>query len=197
METSLMNFVSLVNNDADCQGDLLEFGTGHGHSTEIIAFNLEQGHIYTFDGFRGLPKTNKGIPRGTSWHEGAFMSNYIATKEYLSRFENITITQCMTWELKEPFEYGIKKIAGVNIDVDLYEGTLDGLIFADKCEWSSLIIRFDDWGYWEGLQVKEEVAAHEEAAFFDFINSRGYKYEFYEDLNKLVDNKQVIVKIQR
>jgi hypothetical protein len=177
---------------------MLEFGTGHGHSTSQLANGFAKGKIFTFDGFRGLPKTNKVIPKGTGWWEGNLMSNEQVTRENLKHFSNVIITNCMTWELKTPSEYGIGAISSVNIDVDLYEGTLDALRFADKCEWKELVLRFDDWGYYRNSdQIKEEVSEHEEAAFYDFIRETNYNYSFYDSINRLVDNRQIVVKITR
>lgn len=196
--TLINEFVNILNTDESLHGDVLEFGTGHGHSTEQIVQKLNNKKIYTFDGFCGLPKTNKVIPTGTGWNEGALMSNFEVTKNFLSTYKNITVTKCMTWELKSPEEYGIKDVSGLNIDVDLYEGTIDALRFVNKCNWTNLLIRFDDWGFYRNTsQIKEEVDEHERAAFFDFIKETNYEYKFYEEINKTVDDRQVIVKIWR
>jgi hypothetical protein len=196
MENLINQFVNLINEDENLHGDVLEFGTGHGHSAEQIVKNLKNKKIFTFDGFRGLPKTNKVIPQGTNWFEGALMSDYENTKKYLEKYENIVVTKCMTWELESPEEYGIKNISAVNIDLDLYEGTLDALRYINKCNWDYLLIRFDDWGYYRNTsQIKEEVDEHERAAFFDFISETNYNYSFYDEINKLVDDRQIIVKI--
>lgn len=191
-------FAQKINADSGVTGDLLEFGTGHGHSTSRIADVFNKGKIYTFDGFNGLPKTNKVIPRGTGWDEGALQSNEQVTRQTLAPYANVIVEKCMTWDLKEPIEYGITKISGVNVDVDLYEGTKDALNFMDKCEWKEVIIRFDDWGYYrDTLQIKEEVEEHEKAAFFEFVNEKGYAHSFYDSDNATTDHRQVIVKVYR
>jgi hypothetical protein len=197
MTDLLEKFVEIINNDGSLNdGCILEFGTGGGHSTERIRKNTERV-IHTFDGFAGLPKTEKGVPKGTFWDEGSLFFDESVTRKYLEKYPNIFIHKCMTYDLKKPSEYGVKKICAVNIDVDLYEGTIDGLRFADKCEWDNLILRFDDWGYYEGLQIKEEVDMHEKAAFHDWISETGYRYETDENINNLSLHRQTIFKIFR
>ena len=194
----LQNFIQIINSDNNLNGDILEFGTGGGVSTQRMASGFKSGKIYTFDGFVGLPKTEKGVPKGTGWFEGELKFDETETRNRLRPYNNVVVTKCMTWDLKEPQEYEIQKISGVNVDVDLYEGTIDALNFMDKCEWNEILIRFDDWGYYEGTeQVKEEVDAHEKAAFYDFIKEKGYRYDFYEKLNNSAENRQALVKIYR
>lgn len=160
-------------------GDILEFGTGSGTSTvNISKFNKKAQRIKTFDCFKGLPKSNKPVPEG--WEEGEFIFDEDRTRKRLGHHNNIDVYTTMFCDLKEPSEYGISKIAGVNIDVDLYEGTIEALLFADKCEWENLLVRFDDWGASKGHgeEIKEIVKQHEEAAFYDFIKLTQYEYEF-------------------
>jgi|688.fasta_scaffold101367_6 hypothetical protein len=199
MSTLINEFLNEINNNKNkFVGDLLEFGTGSGSSTKTIAENLKDVKIFTFDGFVGLPKTKKVVPKGTPWNEGDLKFNESQTRELLKEFENVFITKTMTWELKPPSDYGIKEISSVNIDLDLYEGTLDALYFMDKCEWTNVLVRFDDWGYYKNTsQIKEEVEEHEKAAFFDFVNDKKYNYTFYENYNILSEYKQVIVEINR
>lgn len=194
----LEQFVDLVNKDTACIGDMLEFGTGHGHSTEVLAKHFSKGNIYTFDGFRGLPKTNKVIPKGTGWHEGALQSNEANTRSRLQMFENVFVHRCMTWELKSPKEYGITEVSCVNLDLDLYEGTVDALAFLDRCAWSTVYLRFDDWGFYRNTsQVESEVDEHEKAAFYEFVADRKYEYKLFTELNSLTDNRQAIIKVMR
>lgn len=187
----------IIENKNKFVGDILEFGTGGGMSTEFINEFLydyrDEIKIFTFDGFVGLPKTNKVIPQNTDWREGNFLFKEEDTRKRLEKYVNTIVIKELTFNLKEPSYYGISKISGVNIDVDLYEGTIDALNFADKCEWSNLLIRFDDWGSHPN-QIKEEVDEHEKAAFYDFINDKKYKYNFYYNSE---NKEQTIVEIMR
>jgi hypothetical protein len=197
MSILLEHFVHQVETDKTLNdGIVLEFGTGSGRSTAFLASGIK-GPIQTFDGFQGLPKTEKGVPTGTGWEEGELFFDEQVTRNSLKHFLNVTVHKCMTYDLKDPSEYGITKIRGVNLDLDLYEGTLDALRFIDKCEWSSLILRFDDWGHYEGIQVREEVEAHEQAAFRDFLEETGYLSFTNPEINQLSGNRQSIYKIMR
>ena len=197
MSDLIEEFVKYIEQDDDVNGGaILEFGTGSGRSTARIA-SATQRAIHTFDGFAGLPKTEKGVPTGTGWEEGALFFDEQVTRELLKPFKHVSVYKCMTCDLKEPIEYGIREISGVNIDVDLYEGSIDALRFADKCVWDVLIVRFDDWGYYEGIQVKEEVEAHEQAAFWDFLKETGYSIATSEEINARSGNRQAVYKIMR
>jgi hypothetical protein len=197
MSILLDHFVHQVETDKTLNdGIVLEFGTGSGRSTAFLATYIK-GPIITFDGFAGLPKTEKGVPIGTGWEEGALFFEEQETRKLLEPFPHVTVHKCMTFDLKDPIEYGIQKIRGVNLDLDLYEGTLDALRFISKCEWDSLILRFDDWGYYEGIQIKEQVEAHEQAAFRDFLEETGYQAFTNPDINQLSGNRQSIYKITR
>jgi len=197
MADLIEEFVEFINNDASLNdGCILEFGTGGGHSTERIAAGTTRT-IHTYDGFSGLPKTEKGVPEGTGWVEGALFFDEQKTRDYLAKYSHVNVYKCLTFDLKEPIEYGITKISAVNIDVDLYEGTIDALRFADKCEWDSLLIRFDDWGHYEGSQIKEQVDAHEKAAFYEWMAETGYDAETSDDLNARSENHQAIFKVTR
>jgi hypothetical protein len=197
MADLIEEFVEFINNDASLNdGCILEFGTGGGHSTARIADGTTRT-IHTYDGFSGLPKTEKGVPIGTGWVEGALFFDEQQTRDYLDKYKHVNVYKCLTFDLKEPIEYGIIKISAVNIDVDLYEGTVDGLRFADKCEWDSLLIRFDDWGHYEGSQIKEQVDAHEKAAFIEWLAETGYDAETSDELNARSENHQAIFKVTR
>lgn len=195
MSDLIPEFVAYTNeNDESNQKAILEFGTGR--STARIAESTKRP-IITFDGFAGLSKTEKGVPVGTGWEEGALFFDESQTRELLKPFNHVKVYKCMTWDLKEPADYGIEEISGVNIDVDLYEGTIDALRWAAKCKWSTLIVRFDDWGHYEGIQVKEQVEAHEQAAFKCFINETGYSVMTSDEINARSQNRQAIFRIER
>ena len=139
MSDLIPEFVAYTNeNDESNQKAILEFGTGSGRSTARMAEGTKRP-IITFDGFAGLPKTEKGVPVGTGWEEGALFFDENQTRELLKPFDHVKVYKCMTWDLKEPADYGIEEISGVNIDVDLYEGTIDAFRWAAKCKWNTLI----------------------------------------------------------
>jgi hypothetical protein len=157
---------------------------------------IKNKKIFTFDGFIGLPKTSKGVPSNTGWEEGNYRYEYETIKNELSHFSNVNVIQRMSWEINEPSEFGIVKVSGINIDFDLYEGTLDALRFTQKCEWSKIFVRFDDWGAYPH-QIASEVDAHEKAAFYDWIKETGYSYKEYTELTNLSSGLQSLFEVYR
>lgn len=196
MNTLMNEFIYELRNNK-FNGDMLEFGTGSGSSTDFLAQNFKN-NIFTFDGFEGLPETKKVVPRGTGWQKGSLKFDEQKTRNLLSKYSHVFVNKIMTYDLKNPEDYGIKKIAAANMDLDLYEGTLDALNFIDKCEWNNILLRFDDWGFYRNTsQIKEEVEQHEQAAFEDFIKEKRYEYKFFHEYANLCDNRQCIIEVIR
>ena len=192
----LRELCELINKTEEL-GDVLEFGTGGGGSANLMGERIsKERKIFTFDGFQGLPNTKKIIPQGTGWIKGAYSYDEVETRKSLEHHLNIIIEKVMTWELKNPNEYGIDRIIGANMDLDLYEGTLDALRFISKCTWNKLFLRFDDWGCYS-FQISSEVDAHEKAAFFDWIKENNYQYEIDKKLLDWAQGRQSIITIIR
>lgn len=197
MDSTLhLQFCELINNDKTYTGDIVEFGTGSGYSGKIIAKNVPDKNLITFDGFVGLPKTNKVVPMNTPWGEGQLKFDYESTKSVLSEFKNVTIHKKMSWELDSPSDFGIENLSAANFDFDLYEGTLDGLRFIQKAKWTKILLRFDDWGSYSH-QIASQVDEHEKAAFYDWINETGYNYKEFVNLTAVSSGLQAIFEVSR
>lgn len=196
MSILIYEFCNLIQNDNELNGDILEFGTGSAKSTDIIANNTSNKKIITFDGFLGLPKTEKGIPKGTGWDEGNLKFDYDNAISILSKYKKVKVHKCMSWELTHPSDYEISKVSSVNFDFDLYEGTLDALRFIQKCEWNKILFRFDDWGAYK-FQIAEEVDRHEKAAFYDWINETKYDFEELKNYTDMSSGLQTIIIVKR
>ena len=196
MSNLIVEFCKNVN-DIKQTGDVLEFGTGWGASAGYMGGELSKNlKIHTFDGFQGLPKTSKVIPDGTEWYEGNYNMEESETREKLAPCKNVIVHATMTCDLKEPHEYGIKKIIAANMDMDLYESTVDGLNFIEKCEWDEIILRFDDWGCFPH-QDPTEVFQHEELAFNEWIERTGHTYAIDSNLLKVSLGMQSIIYVKR
>lgn len=196
MSSLLKEFCVGINKNIEV-GDVLEFGTGSGSSSEYIANNINNKRkIFTFDGFQGLPKTKKGIPINTGWEVGAYCYDEQKIKNKLKRYNNVFVIKTMTNNLKKPMDYGINNIIAANMDLDLYEGTLDGLRFIGDCTWNVLLLRFDDWGCYSH-QIASEVDAHEKAAFFDWIEETKYQYEINEKMTNSSRGLQSVIIIKK
>ena len=82
------------------------------------------------------------------------------------------------------------------MDMDLYESTVDGLNFIEKCEWDEIILRFDDWGASPGRDAAQ-VAQHEQAAFNEWIERTGHTYAIDSNLLKVSLGMQSIIYVKR
>ncbi len=155
------------------KGTIVEFGTCTGYSADFIAQNWSKsnGEIFTIDGWLGLPKSDKIIPE--NWNEGAFKGDKEKVAEKLSKYNNITMIDSWINLLKEPVEYNIGKVVAANVDVDIYESTVDSLSWLDKCEWlnDEVIVRFDDWAH---PSHNETVKYHNKLAYSEFIERTKY-----------------------
>lgn len=187
MNGSLLEFVMLIDLNSHIRGDILEFGTGSGKSakyiSEILKDRCPDKKIFTFDGFCGLPKTEKVIPDNTDWQEGNLFFDEQETRNILKENDNVFIHKTMINEIESLENYGVRHILAVNMDLDLYEGTRDALELIDKCKWDKIILRFDDWGAYSH-QNKEQVAQHEQAAFFEYVEDKGHDWVFFDSATR-------------
>jgi FkbM family methyltransferase len=175
------NFSTDISLNTVFDGDILEFGVASCQSIINIASKNPDRKVFGFDHFKGLEKTNKNIPKKSGWEEGAFRlgdPNYFhipdtidAIYRRIAPYTNINLIVEDIHNLSNPSDYGIGKIAAVNIDVDIYEPTVSALNFVDKCEWDRLHIRFDDW---HGCEP--EYDQHERLACREWLYKNNYHY---------------------
>jgi hypothetical protein len=162
-------------------GTILEFGTFSGFSAKWIAerWKPSNGKLITIDGWKGLPKSEKTLPSNGVWKEGAFTGNKDKVAKDLSIFENVEMVDSWINQLAAPKKYKVGTVVGANIDVDIYESTMDSLLWLDKCEWlnNEVIVRFDDWDHPGTPKFRNEVAQHNKLAWTDFLTKTGYKSE--------------------
>lgn len=167
-------------------GDILEFGAGSGRSAMMIAQVNPERKIFTFDHFQGLEQTKKSIPEGSGWEEGAFRlghpdlshwpQNAEEFKQYIKEKKNIVLNIEDIHQLKDPSDYDIGLIVAVNIDVDIYEPCVSALRFIDRCEWSKILLRFDDWH--GGEPAYDE---HERLACWEWLHRTQYRFSILEN----------------
>ena len=168
------------------EGDMIEFGVASAQTTIEMAKYNPNRKLFAFDHFLGLEESTKPLPDHAGWHEGAFrvgdpdyphIPNTIeGVFKKLEPYTNVNLFVEDVHELKDPSEYGIGKIAAVNVDVDIYEPTVSCLKWLDKCEWDKLYIRFDDWhGHDPQFDHHERLAAKE------WLERTGYNYNIPEN----------------
>ncbi|MBS0626106.1 MAG: hypothetical protein JSS32_08660 [Verrucomicrobia bacterium] len=157
---------------------MLEFGVYTAESISTIASALPQRKIIGFDHFQGLEQTEHFHP--LEWCEGAFKLDAFSVPFWLPRtieevfqktecYRNIRLIVEDIHQLKEPNFYGISKIAGVHIDVKIYEPTVSALNFIERCEWSLIFIRFSDWH-----SCEEIYDSHGRLALKEWVERNGF-----------------------
>jgi hypothetical protein len=155
-------------------GDIIEFGTFSGNTAKTMAllWSKNKGNIFTIDGWMGLPKSEKELPSNGAWNEGEFTGNKLEVEKLLKPYENVKMIDSWINKLEDPKNYEIGKIVGANIDVDIYESTMDSLKYLLKCEWvnNEIIIRFDDWNHPDITEdLRRQVFQHNKLAYEDFL----------------------------
>lgn len=159
-------------------GTIVEFGTLTGTSTKFIADNWND-KIVTIDGWKGLPKSEKELPHTGIWNEGAYTGNKEEVQALLSPYKNVLMIDSWINKLEDPSVYNIGIVVGANIDVDIYESTMDSLLWLSRCDWlnDEVIIRFDDWDHpCDGdSEMRKQVSLHNQLAYSDFLKSSVYQ----------------------
>jgi hypothetical protein len=176
-----LNKIFLQNCKKHGNGTILEFGTFSGYSARWIAERWlpTDGKLITIDGWKGLPKSEKQLPSNGVWVEGAFTGDKDKVAKDLAEFTNVSMIDSWINELDKPETYEVGTVVGANIDVDIYESTIDSLKWLDTCDWfnNEVIVRFDDWDHPGTKQFRYEVAQHNKLAWSDFLKETGYKSE--------------------
>ena len=161
--------------ESNSLGDIVEFGTFSGNTAKQMSsiWVKSKGNIFTIDGWLGLPVSKKELPSNGAWDEGSFTGNKIEVEKLLEPHENIKMIDSWINKLEDPDTYGISKIVGANIDVDIYESTLDSLKYLLRCEWvnNEIIIRFDDWDHPSDNETRRQIAQHNKLAWIDFLSN--------------------------
>ena len=150
-------------------GDIVEFGTGSGASTEVYALKFPYRQLWTIDHFNGLEKSAHAGP--TEWQQGVFKFSLEETQKKLAALGNVHMIVCDIHKLLHPLAHGIKEVAFANIDVDLYEPTVSALRFLGLCVWKKIVLRFDDWHGHEAAFDQ-----HERLACKEWLDANGYRY---------------------
>ena len=181
-----INLFSEAIEDLD-DGCIVEFGVASAQTTICMAQDNPNRQIYAFDHFKGLEQSAQPLPPHAGWEEGAFRvgdpqhtwipDSIEGVFKKCEPYPNINLFVEDVHELKPYQEYGIGKIAAVNIDVDIYEPTVSCLKWLDTCEWDKLYIRFDDWhGHDPQFDYHERLAAREW-----LIRNPNYKFDIPEN----------------
>lgn len=179
------NAIKYIKDNIDVTNtDFYEFGINHGDSfyrlnAYIENYQLKPNKIWGFDSFVGLPREKEGLPIINGWEEGYFnvkqdmgvestdevikkilsKNNTSLPCEMIAGFFNKSLTTTL---IKEK---GLKKASFIDIDVDLYQSTIDVFDFMIQNDLihDTCLVNFDDWG---GV---EEYTGGESKAFKEII----------------------------
>lgn len=137
-------------------GIALEFGVGSGISTRLIAEHMP---VLGFDSFQGLPEDwRDGFPAGSFACDPPDIPN---AQYVVGLYDDTLPTYC--WD-------GLRSIALVHIDCDLYSSTktvLDNLPLRDL---QGAVFVFDEWHGYEGAEE------HEQRAWREFADRTGIRW---------------------
>lgn len=140
-------------------GVAVEFGTGRGESTAIIADKMS---VTSFGSVHGIPEDWRDDPDGT------FVKGDFAFP--LPDVPNATIVEGLFTETLPDFDFGkLGEIGLVHFDADLYSSTLAALECIGNYLDSGCVLVFDEFiGY-------ESAEYHEQAALRDWLTGRDVK----------------------
>ena len=106
------------------EGDIAEVGVYKGGSAKILCELKFLKKLYLFDTFQGLPNPTKNDLVQSSWLSDTSLKS---VKDYLSIYENVFYFE--GYFPKTTSSTTNKKFCLVHLDTDLYQSTLDSLIY--------------------------------------------------------------------
>ncbi len=127
------------------EGDTVECGAFKGASSYLICrriAGLQKTH-HIFDSFEGLSKP--GPEDGFHWKTGDMASNKTIIRENLRGYDYVVYHE--GWIPEKFHEVSNQRFCFIHLDVDLYQPTLDSLIFFYERTNPGGIILCDDYGF--------------------------------------------------
>lgn len=106
------------------KGDIAEVGVYKGGSAKIVCEVKGNRHLHLFDTFEGLPEVGDF---DTFYCKGQYKASYKDVKKYLQHYPNVHFYKGMFPKTAKQIRH--KKFSFVNLDVDIYESTLNCLKF--------------------------------------------------------------------
>ncbi len=191
-------------------GTILEFGVSRGGSFSYLANQIKSDwpcKLIGFDSFQGLPKETEGVWYPERHSEGRYCSPLELTISTIKSF-GITLPDerfelVPGWfkdSLTEERRKDIKNLIFVNVDVDLYNSTIELLNFIRPLLQKGTLIYFDDWkdpkdkfdGKWgEHLAFERWSAKNPEIKFRQFsVDDRDHQrtLEVVDIKHKMIKN---------
>ncbi|GAG39533.1 unnamed protein product [marine sediment metagenome] len=123
----MYNIYRLVKKLINIEGDIAEVGVYKGGSARVICEVKGGKSLHLFDSFEGMPETNETIDKYKKGELGNTTLENV--KNYLSKFKNVYFYKGYFPESARELTNRGCKFSFVNLDVDIYESTLNGLKF--------------------------------------------------------------------
>jgi len=117
--------LSLAKTFASKEGSLIEIGTYQGCSARLMCEVKGDKKLYVCDTYEGLPESHKkdrGIHKVSQ-----YACSLESVKKYLEGFPNVEFVKGFFPQSAEGIIPDDERFAFAHIDVDLYEGTLQGI----------------------------------------------------------------------
>lgn len=161
------NILSMVRGFANREGSFIEIGTYQGCSAKLICQVKGDKKFYVCDTYEGLPESHAN---DRSVHR---LKQYACSLEsvsgFLKEFPNVQFVKGFFPKSAEGVIPEDEKFAFAHIDVDLYEGTLQGIQYLYPRMISGGIIISHDFSILAGVRkaVYEFMEAHPEASMVE------------------------------
>lgn len=154
---------------ADDDGLWLEFGTGTGASASIISSYRENGLLFTFDSFQGLPSDWRVCPDGTKYGKGS-----LTFKKPTALPSNVKCIEGLFSETLPSFleSNSTKKVSLLHIDCDVYSSTQEVLSLLQDRIVADTVIVLDECFFYDCC------ADHEAKALYELLTEKGLSYEW-------------------
>jgi hypothetical protein len=123
----MYNIYKMVEQSEKIDGDIAEVGVYKGGSARIICELKGRKTLHLFDTFEGMPQVNTTID---SHRQGDFNDTSLdRVRSYLMKFDNVHFYKGIFPESAKDLMDRSCAFSFVNLDVDIYESTREGLMF--------------------------------------------------------------------
>ena len=161
------NILSFARGFAHREGSFIEIGTYKGCSAKLICEVKGDKKFYVCDTFEGLPESD---PEDKSVHRvKQYACSLESVSDYLNDYPNVTFVKGFFPLSAQGVIPEDEKFAFAHIDVDLYEGTLQGIEYLYPRMISGGVIISHDFSILAGVRqaVYEFMEKHPEASMIE------------------------------
>ena len=161
------NILSYTRGFAHREGSFIEIGTYQGCSARLICEAKGDKKLYVCDTYEGLPETHQYDRSVHHLHQ--YACSLEAVSDFLKEYPNVEFVKGFFPQSAEGIIPDDEKFAFAHIDVDLYEGTLQGLEYLYPRMIPGGVIISHDYAILSGVRqaAYEFIANHQEASLIE------------------------------